>query len=105
MESFFLKNLWTLGLHLASTEAYDFGLSKQLRTDSSNSALPEGMPALGAKIAVSWIVSCAFVRGWLAKAWHCEHPSASQCFPILHTAVPSLQDSLTHGLALTATVW
>lgn len=46
MESFFLKILWTLGLHLASTEAYESGLYKQLRTDSVRTVLPGGKPAL-----------------------------------------------------------
>lgn len=45
MESFFFKNLWTLGLHLASTEANGSGLYKQLRRDSSSTVLTEGKPA------------------------------------------------------------
>lgn len=43
-ESFFLKILWTLGLHLASTEPDDSGLYEQPMTDSSGAALPGDKP-------------------------------------------------------------
>lgn len=62
-ESFFLKILWTLCLHLASTEPDDSGLYEQPMTDGYGAALPGGKPVhLPVSLSRHPGEQCPFVR-------------------------------------------